>query len=306
MDAQCVQSTSLLCEENNDSEVDVICLDNYANNTDIFIVLLLPVSRYPPFVLCLPIGMREQKENFDIQHQLNVFTTHFYWLRKKIDKLEEEIPLSLPSCFEEIDSLLEHKTATRTFRSKFVKKSEYIPGFSTIKAAEIYKNAIDLYKHINLYNRLNVKEPSMQDLKIIFSNKQDWMEYLAEVVYKSVFSAMLEYVSYNKGKLTDIKVQLQIANLMPADDDMDISEDSTTITPISDEKIVAEIQFMPLLDYIFNIYTAEILHHTSLKVESKLLFKLGYESLCADPKHLAHIRTYVEQEPDMVKGILFF
>ncbi|GIY25827.1 hypothetical protein CDAR_600181 [Caerostris darwini] len=358
----------LLCcvKKNNDSEVDVICLDNYANKFSLLLLLrtlefnvssigkmpnmysLLQTEKLSQFVKdnrianvlrripaflenvpCILLEMlnkkgslynddyywkfrdilhsfyacrlvcEEQKENFDIQHQLNVFTTHFYWLRKKIDKLEEEIPLSLPSCFEEIDSLLEHKTATRTFRLKFVKKSKYIPGFSTIRAAEIYKNAIDLYKHINLYNRLNVKEPSMHDLKIIFSNKQDWMKYLAKVVYKSVFSAVLEYVCYNREKLTDIKVQLHSANLMPADDVMEISEDSTTISPISDEKIVAEIQIMPLLDYIFNIYTAEILHKTSLEVKSELLYKLGYECLCADPKHLAHILRYVKHEPNM-------
>lgn len=97
--------------------------------------------------------------------------------------------------------------------------------------------------------------------------------------------------------MQDIKLQLRDANLITSDNDdiMEICQNPAEVPNISNENLAAHIQLMPLLDYIFNIYTAEMLSPGTLSIDTRTLYKLGVEDICVNPKHLAHIfRNHIQ------------
>ncbi|XP_055945739.1 midasin-like isoform X2 [Argiope bruennichi] len=245
--------------------------------------------------------------------QLLHFSTHFYWLWKKIKNIyesEEDIPSSLQNCFKAVDNCLSFKNKEIMFRSRFGKKSNYPLGFVHEKAAEAYCSALEVYKHISLLPRLKLKELNLNDIKVIVLNKRSWMSVLSSQVYESVFSSLLESVDHYQGvnKIKDIKLQLHEANLISEENDdiMEICQNPAEIPHISNEKLAAQIQLMPLLDYIFNIYTAEIFTQRTLDIDkrdiiidTRILYGLGVEDICVNPKHLAHIFRYYIKDTDL-------
>ncbi|CAL1290109.1 unnamed protein product [Larinioides sclopetarius] len=240
-----------------------------------------------------------------VYNQLVLFSVHFYWIWKKINNLyesEKDIPGYLQYYFEQIENGLSFKNKEKMFRSKFGKKNNYPLGFVHEKAASIYCNALDVYKCISLIPRLSTKEPNLNDIKVIALNRRNWMSILSSQVYESVFSSLLENVDYGQGanKIKDIKLQLHDANLITTENDdiMEICQNPAEVPNISNEKLSAHIQLLPLLDYIFNIYTAEILSPSTLSIDAKVLYKLGVEDICVNPKHLAYIFRYHIQEND--------
>ncbi|GBM39504.1 Midasin [Araneus ventricosus] len=240
-----------------------------------------------------------------VYSQLVLFSAHFYWIWKKIKNLyesEKDIPGYLQYFFDQIDSGLSFKNKEKMFRSKFGKKTNYPLGFVHEKAANIYCSALDVYKCISLMPRLRTKEPNLNDIKVIALNRRNWMSILSTHIYESVFSSLLENTDYSQGanKIKDIKLQLHDANLITTENDdiMEICQNPAEVPNISNEKLAAQIQLMPLLDYIFNIYTAEILSPSALSIDTKILYKLGVEDICVNPKHLAHIFRYHIQEND--------
>ncbi|GFQ86921.1 midasin [Trichonephila clavata] len=233
------------------------------------------------------------------EHQLIVFIAHFYWLWKKVKKLyepEKDIPPALENCFHVIDRCISYKSPELMFRLRFVKKNKYPLGFSTEEAANLYYTALRCYNSISWFNHLNKKEPILNDLKKILAYRSRWMDTLSEQVYKSVFSAFLENINYIDAINNARSVELQFNSPSSGDDDDDdvkeISQIPVEIPAIPNEIVKAEIQMLPLLDYIFNIYTAELFHPSNLPIDIKKIYELGAERICAHPQHLAHISRY--------------
>ncbi|GFS38673.1 midasin [Nephila pilipes] len=231
------------------------------------------------------------------EHQLIIFIAHFYWLWKKIKNLyetEKDIPSALENSFNVVDRCLSYKNAEQMFRLKFVKKNKYPLGFSTEEAANLFYTSLKSYKSINLFIHLNMKEPNLNDLKKILGYRQNWMNIVSEQVYKSVFSAFLENIDYGDALNKSRSVELQF-NGSDSDDDDDVKEVSqipVEVPMIPNEMVKAEIQILPLLDYIFNMYTAELFHPSNLPIDIKEVYKMGAERICAHPQHLAHIFRY--------------